>query len=66
VHVFRAAAMLAQNAVIERLAKKDVRISWSKNKKMRDSSTEEFRFRVFRVFRGNNRNKNALCGPATP
>jgi len=36
--VFRAAATLAQNAAIERLAKKDARVSCSKNKEMMDSS----------------------------
>ena len=43
--VFRTAAMLAQNAAIERLAKKDARISCSKNKEMTDSSTETQRHR---------------------
>jgi hypothetical protein len=32
--------MLAQNAAIERLAKKDARIPCSKNKEMTDSSTD--------------------------
>jgi hypothetical protein len=47
--VFRTAAMLAQNAAIERLAEKDARISCSKNKKMVDSCTEhteKFPFRT--------------------
>jgi hypothetical protein len=39
--VFRTAAMLAQNAAIQRLANKDARIPCSKNKEMTDSSTDE-------------------------
>jgi hypothetical protein len=41
-HVFRTAAMLVQNVAIERFAKKDARISRSKNKEMTDSSLEFF------------------------
>jgi hypothetical protein len=36
--VFRAAAMLARNAAIERVAKKDAGVSCSKNKEMMGSS----------------------------
>jgi hypothetical protein len=38
--VFRAAARLVQNAAIERLAKKDARVSCSENMKMGNSSTD--------------------------
>jgi hypothetical protein len=50
--VFRTAAVLAQNAAIERLAEKDARISCSKNRETIDSSTEHMERELFRVFRG--------------
>ena len=50
-HISRSVLTLLQNAVIERLAKEDGRVSCRKNRKMADSSTETI-FRVFGVFRG--------------